>query len=54
MGRIAPLLLITHPATDAAMIMDGAILEELEHGGNTPSNLATQELETRLISSPKP
>lgn len=53
-GVIAPLLLITlYLATDAAMIMWTALSsKELEHGGNTPSNLATQELfelETRLI-----
>jgi len=53
-GMIVPLLIITvYAAVDAAMIMWSALSsKELEHGGNTPNNLATQELfelETRLI-----
>jgi hypothetical protein len=53
-GIIVPLLLTTnYAAADAAMIMWTALSsKELEHGGNTPNNLATQELfqlDTRLI-----
>jgi hypothetical protein len=49
-----PLLLTTlYAAADAAMIMWTALSsKELDHGGNTPNNLATQELfqlDTRLI-----
>ena len=51
---IVPLLLTTlYAAADAAMIMWTALSsKELEHGGNTPNNLATHELfqlDTRLI-----
>jgi len=51
---ILPLVATTlYAVTDAAMIMWSALsTKELEHGGNTPENLATQELfelETRLI-----
>ena len=53
-GVIIPLLATTlYSAADAAMIMWSALSsKELEHGGNTPNNLATQELfqlETRLL-----
>ena len=53
-GIIVPLLLTTiYAAVDAAVIMWTALFsKELEHGGNTPKNLATQELfelDARLI-----
>jgi hypothetical protein len=53
-GVIIPLLVTTlYAAVDAAMIMWSALSsKELEHGGNTPNNLATQELfqlDVRLI-----
>ena len=53
-GVIAPLLLTTlYAAVDAAMVTWTALSsKELEHGGNTPKNLATQELfqlDTRLV-----
>jgi hypothetical protein len=53
-GVIIPLLLTTlYAAVDAAMVMWIALSSKtLEHGGNTPNNLATQELfqlEIRLI-----
>jgi hypothetical protein len=53
-GIIVPLLATTlYAAFDAAMVMWSALSsKELEHGGNTPNNLATREmfqLETRLL-----
>jgi hypothetical protein len=53
-GTIVPLLLTTvYAAVDAAIIMWTALsCKLLEHGGNTPSNLATNtmfQLELRLI-----
>jgi 2-oxoglutarate dehydrogenase complex dehydrogenase (E1) component-like enzyme len=51
---IVPLLLTSiYAAIDAAMLMWTALSsKELEHGGNTPKNLATKELfqlDTRLL-----
>jgi hypothetical protein len=53
-GIMLPLLVTTlYTFADAAMIMWTALSsKDLEHGGNTPNNLATQELfqlEARLI-----
>src|SRR6266436_1584839 len=53
-GLIVPLIItILYASLDAAMIMWTALsTKELEHGGNTPENLATHELfqlETRLL-----